>query len=211
MGKPNIKEICQLAPVVPVLVIDDLDTAAPLAKALVAGGLRALEITLRTPAALEAISLIADTVPAAVVGVGTLRTANDVTAALKAGAQFGVSPGLSRAVLDAADEVALPMLPGVATPSEAMVAADRGFELLKFFPAEANGGVPVLKAWGSALRELTFCPTGGVTAENAPTYLALDNVTAVGGTWIAPPKLIHAKNWLEIEERARFASQISIA
>jgi 2-dehydro-3-deoxyphosphogluconate aldolase/(4S)-4-hydroxy-2-oxoglutarate aldolase len=209
MNKMKIEEICQLAPVMPVLVIDDIATAVPLAEALVAGGLKALEITLRTPAALGAIRAMADAVPDAVVGVGTLRSADDVAASVDAGARFGVSPGLSHAILDAAEKASLPMLPGVATPSEAMAAAERGHKLLKFFPAEANGGVPVLKAWASPLSGVSFCPTGGVTAENAPSYLALDNVIIVGGTWIAPPKLIQAGNWAEIEERARLACQLA--
>jgi len=211
MYEMNIEEICQLTPVMPVLVIDDIATAVPLAEALVADGLKTLEITLRTPAALGAIRAIADAVPDAVVGVGTLRSADDVTASVDAGARFGVSPGLSHAILDAAERASLPMLPGVATPSEAITAAERGLKLLKFFPAKANGGIPVLKAWASALPDLTFCPTGGVTAENAPTYLALDNVTIVGGTWIAPPKLIQAREWAAIGERARLACQFTAA
>ncbi len=205
MGNLSIEDICRLAPVVPVLVIEDPDTAVPLAEALVAGGLRALEITLRTPAALGAIKAISNAVPDAVVGVGTLRSAGDVDDAVKAGARFAVSPGLSHAILNAAQAAALPMLPGVATPSEAMAAAERGFDLLKFFPAEANGGVSVLKAWASPLSGLEFCPTGGVTAENAIDYLSLPNVICVGGSWVAPHSAIQGRDWDRITELSREA------
>lgn len=204
----RIAEICRLAPVVPVLVIEDVAHAVPLAKALVGGGLRALEVTLRTPVALDAIRAMADAVPEAVVGVGTLRSAGDVEAAVSAGATFGVSPGLSPAILDAAEAAGLPMLPGVATPSEAMAAAERGLETLKFFPAEANGGVPVLSAWASPLAGLTFCPTGGIGARNAAAYLALPNVLCVGGSWVAPKDLMQRGDWAGIEALARDASRI---
>lgn len=205
MSDLSIEDVCRLAPVIPVLVIEDPDTAVPLAEALVAGGLRALEITLRTPAALGAIEAISNAVPDAVVGVGTLRSAGDVDDAVNAGARFAVSPGLSHAILDAARTAALPMLPGVATPSEAMAAAEHGFELLKFFPAEANGGVPVLKAWASPLSGLEFCPTGGVTAENAIDYLSLPNVICVGGSWVAPQSAIQSRDWDRITELSREA------
>ena len=202
----SIAEICRLAPVVPVLVIDDLDKAVPLAEALVAGGLRALEVTLRTPVALKAIRAIADAVPGAEIGVGTLRTADDVKASVDAGARFGVSPGFTDAVMDAADANKLPMLPGVATPSEAMAAADRGLEILKFFPAEANGGAPVLKAWASPLAGLQFCPTGGVSEKNAKDYLNLPNVICVGGSWVAPKDAIAAGDWDTITRISKAAS-----
>ncbi len=202
----TIAEVCGLAPVVPVLVVEDAAVAAPLARALADGGLRALEVTLRTPAALEALAAMAEAAPDAVVGAGTLRTPEDVRAAAAAGARFGVSPGFSHAVLDAAEAVGLPMLPGVATPSEAMAAAERGLELLKFFPAEANGGVPVLKAWASPLQGLRFCPTGGVGPLNAPDYLALPNVACVGGSWIAPPELVARGDWTAIAALAREAA-----
>lgn len=204
----KIAEICRLAPVVPVLIVDEVAHAAPLARALVAGGLRALEVTLRTPVALDAIRAMADAVPDAVVGVGTLRSAADVKAAAAAGARFGVSPGLSPAVLDAAAAVGLPMLPGVATPSEAMAAAERGLDTLKFFPAEANGGVPVLKAWASPLAGLTFCPTGGVGPGNAADYLALPNVVCVGGSWVAPADKVRGGDWAGIESLAKAAACI---
>ncbi len=198
MSVLNIEEVCRLAPVVPVLVIDDLEKAVPLAEALVAGGLRALEVTLRTPVALKAIRAIADAVPSAEIGVGTLRSADDVKASVDAGARFGVSPGFTDAVMDAADAANLPMLPGVATPSEAMAAADRGLTILKFFPAEANGGAPVLNAWASPIAGLKFCPTGGISEKNARDYLKLPNVVCVGGSWVAPKSAIAEGNWDEI-------------
>ncbi|MDF1733722.1 MAG: bifunctional 4-hydroxy-2-oxoglutarate aldolase/2-dehydro-3-deoxy-phosphogluconate aldolase [Minwuia sp.] len=204
----TIERICRLAPVVPVLIIDDLDSAVPLARALVAGGLRALEVTMRTPVALDAIRAMRDAVPEAVVGVGTLRTATDVDAAVAAGARFGVSPGLSVPVLDAADRAGLPMLPGVATPTEAMAAADRGLSVLKFFPAEANGGAQVLKAWASPLQGLSFCPTGGVSEKNAADYLALPNVICVGGSWVAPNDAITARDWSRITGLSKAAAHL---
>lgn len=208
MTAVTIEDVCRIAPVVPVLVIDDLEKAVPLAKALVAGGLRALEITLRTPVALDAIRMIADAVPDAVVGVGTLMSADDVTASVKAGARFGVSPGLSARILDAAEEAGMPMLPGVATPSEAMAAAERGLRILKFFPAEANGGAPVLKAWASPLADLRFCPTGGIVAATAPDYLALPNVICVGGSWVAPKQAVEQGDWSAITGLAAAASTL---
>ena len=165
---------------------------------------------MRTSAALGAIKAISEAVPDAVVGVGTLRRAGDVDDAVSAGARFGVSPGLSHAILDAAQAAALPMLPGVATPSEAMAAADRGFNLLKFFPAEANGGAPVLKAWASPLSGLEFCPTGGVTAKNAAEYLSLPNVICVGGSWIAPQSAIQSRDWDKITELSRDAAGLKV-
>ncbi len=208
MTAVTIEDVCRIAPVVPVLVIDDLEKAVPLAKALVAGGLRALEITLRTPVALDAIRMIADAVPDAVVGVGTLMSADDVTASVKAGARFGVSPGLSARILDAAEEAGMPMLPGVTTPSEAMAAAERGLRILKFFPAEANGGAPVLKAWASPLADLRFCPTGGIVAATAPDYLALPNVICVGGSWVAPKQAVEQGDWSAITGLAAAASTL---
>lgn len=210
MSTPSIADICQLAPVVPVLVIDDLDKAVPLAEALVAGGLRALEVTLRTPVALDAIRAMSDAVPEAVVGVGTLRTAEDVRASVEAGARFGVSPGFSPAILDAAESANLPMLPGVATPSEAMAAAERGLSILKFFPAEANGGAPVLRAWASPLSGLKFCPTGGVSESNAPDYLSLPNVICVGGSWVAPAGAIADGDWSTITQLSKEACKLKV-
>ena len=202
----KIAEICRLAPVIPVLVVEEAAHAAALARALAAGGLRALEVTLRTPAALDAIRAMADAAPEAVVGAGTLRTPADVRAAVAAGARFGVSPGLSAGVLDAAAEAGLPMLPGVATPSEAMAGAERGLEVLKFFPAEANGGAPVLRAWESPLAGLAFCPTGGIGLDNAREYLGLANVLCVGGSWIAPKSMVATGDWQGITRLARQAA-----
>lgn len=206
MTQMTTAQVCALAPVIPVLIVDDVAHAAPLAEALVAGGLPALEVTLRTPAALDVIRAMAD-VEGGVVGAGTLRTAADVKAAVAAGARFGVSPGLSPAVMDAAEDAGLPMLPGVATPSEAMAAADRGLEILKFFPAEANGGIPVLKAWASPLAGLKFCPTGGVGPGNVADYLALPNVVCVGGSWVAPTDRVRAGDWGAITELAEIAAK----
>jgi len=200
--------ICGLAPVVPVLVIDEAAIARPLAEALVAGGLPALEVTLRTPAALEAISEMA-AVPGGVVGAGTLLTPADVDAALKAGAVFGVSPGVTDRLLDACEAAGLPLLPGAATATEAMALLERGYVTQKFFPAEASGGVPALKAIGAPIPQVKFCPTGGVSPENAPAYLALNNTICVGGSWVAPKALIDAGDWAGITELARAAAALT--
>ena len=208
MTQLTTADVCALAPVIPVLIVDDVAHAAPLARALVAGGLTALEVTLRTPVALDTIRVMADAAPEAVMGAGTLLTPDDVNAAVQAGARFGVSPGFSPAVLDAADAAGLPMLPGVATPSEAMAAAERGLNILKFFPAEANGGAPVLKAWASPLAGLSFCPTGGVGPDNATDYLSLKNVVCVGGSWVAPNALVQQGAWDQITDLARAAAAL---
>ncbi|MGD9294665.1 MAG: bifunctional 4-hydroxy-2-oxoglutarate aldolase/2-dehydro-3-deoxy-phosphogluconate aldolase [Roseobacter sp.] len=201
------REICALAPIVPVLVVKDAATARPLAEALVAGGLPALEVTLRTPAALDAIAAMAE-VPGGVVGAGTLVTPDDVRAAKAAGAQFGVSPGATDALIAACEEAALPLLAGAATATEAMRLLERGYDMLKFFPAEASGGAPALKAIGAPLPQISFCPTGGVSPENAESYLKLPNVLCAGGSWVAPPALIDAGDWAGIESLARAASQL---
>ncbi|WP_210526749.1 bifunctional 4-hydroxy-2-oxoglutarate aldolase/2-dehydro-3-deoxy-phosphogluconate aldolase [Rubellimicrobium arenae] len=199
--------VCALAPVVPVLVIDDAAHAASLAQALVAGGLPALEVTLRTPAALEAIREMAK-VPGGVVGAGTLLTEKDVEAAKEAGATFGVSPGATRRLMDACEANDLPLLPGAATPSEAMALLERGYTVQKFFPAEANGGVPTLKAWGAPIPQVQFCPTGGVSLSNALTYLALSNVICVGGSWVAPAAMVRAGDWAGISKLAAEAAAL---
>lgn len=201
------REICQLAPIVPVLVVNDLSKARPLAEALVAGGLPALEVTLRTPAALEVIREMSQ-VKGGVVGAGTLITPADVTAAVEAGAQFGVSPGATDALLAACEEAGLPLLPGAATASEAMRLLARGYDMMKFFPAEASGGAPALKAIGAPLPQISFCPTGGVSAQNAENYLSLPNVICAGGSWVAPADLVQANDWDAITELARSASQL---
>jgi 2-dehydro-3-deoxyphosphogluconate aldolase/(4S)-4-hydroxy-2-oxoglutarate aldolase len=199
--------VCALAPVIPVLVIDDASHAADLARALVAGGRPALEVTLRTPAALEAIREMAQ-VQGGVVGAGTLLSERDVEAAKEAGATFGVSPGFTRRLLDAAESNDLPMLPGAATPSEAMYLLQRGYAVQKFFPAEGNGGVPVLKAWGGPLPHVRFCPTGGVSLQNARDYLALANVVCVGGSWVAPAGLVRMGDWAGISRLAAEAAAL---
>lgn len=199
------REICELAPVVPVLVIDDVGTAEPLARALVAGGLPALEVTLRTPAALEAIRVMAD-VPGSVVGAGTLITPGDVRSAVAAGARFGVSPGVTDTLIAACEAEGLPLLPGAATASEAMRLLEAGYDMLKFFPAEASGGAPALKAIGAPLPQVSFCPTGGVSPENVRGYLALPNVVCAGGSWVAPRDKVRSGDWDAIEALARAAS-----
>jgi 2-dehydro-3-deoxyphosphogluconate aldolase/(4S)-4-hydroxy-2-oxoglutarate aldolase len=202
------REICLLAPVVPVLVIHDVAHARPLAQALVAGGLPALEVTLRTPVALEAIAEMAQ-VAGGVVGAGTLLTPADVQAAKAAGAKFGVSPGATDILLDACESADLPLLPGAATSSEVMRLLERGYSVQKFFPAEANGGAPALKSIGGPLPQVSFCPTGGVSLTNAPNYLSLSNTLCVGGSWVAPQNLIDAGDWDAITELARQAAALA--
>ena len=199
------REICALAPVVPVLVVHDVAHARPLAAALVAGGLPALEVTLRTPVALDVIREMAQ-VQGGVVGAGTLVTPEDVRAARAAGAQFGVSPGATDELLSACEAEDLPLLPGAATASEAMRLLARGYDMLKFFPAEASGGVPALKAIAGPLPQITFCPTGGVTQAGAADYLSLPNVFCVGGSWVAPGDLVAKGDWDGIETLARTAA-----
>ncbi|UWR38396.1 bifunctional 4-hydroxy-2-oxoglutarate aldolase/2-dehydro-3-deoxy-phosphogluconate aldolase [Sulfitobacter sp. W074] len=203
------REICFLAPIIPVLVVEDAAQATGLAEALVAGGLPALEVTLRTPAALEAIRAMSK-VPGSHVGAGTLITPADVRAAKQAGATFGVSPGATDALLAACEEENLPLLPGAATASEAMRLLARGYDMLKFFPAEASGGAPALKAISAPLPQINFCPTGGVTAENAESYLKLSNVVCAGGSWVAPQGLVSAGRWSEVEALARAASKLNL-
>ena len=201
------REICALAPIVPVLVVNDVSHAKPLAAALVAGGLPALEVTLRTPAALEVIREMSR-VPGGIVGAGTLITPEDVRAAKAAGATFGVSPGATEVLLAACEAEDLPLLAGAATASEAMWLLERGYDMLKFFPAEASGGAPALKAIGAPLPQISFCPTGGVSPENASTYLSLPNVICAGGSWVAPAALVEQGKWDEIEGLARDASML---
>lgn len=201
------RQVCELAPVVPVLVIDDAAKAEGLAKALIAGGLPALEVTLRTPAALEAIAEMAK-VPGGVVGAGTLLTAEDVEAAKRAGAVFGVSPGATDRLLDACEANDLPLLPGAATSTEVMRLLERGYTMQKFFPAEANGGAKALKAIGAPLPKVKFCPTGGITLENAHDYLSLANTICVGGSWVAPANLVRAGDWAAITALAAEASML---
>ncbi|HWL29935.1 MAG TPA: bifunctional 4-hydroxy-2-oxoglutarate aldolase/2-dehydro-3-deoxy-phosphogluconate aldolase [Burkholderiaceae bacterium] len=205
----NALELLQQSPVMPVIVINDLDTAADLARALVAGGVRSLEITLRSDFALQAIALISAEVPDALVGVGTVRSAKQLEEAIEAGARFGVSPGLTSDIARAARESGLPFLPGVATPSEAMYAADAGFTVQKLFPASAVGGVPLLKALYGPLPDIMFCPTGGINASNARDYLDLPNVACVGGSWLTPEAAVSATDWGAITALARQACELA--
>jgi len=200
-------ELCRMAPVIPVLVIEDVAVARPLAEALVAGGLPVLEVTLRTRAALEVIAEMAK-VPGAVVGAGTVLTKADVEAAKAAGAQFAVSPGATDLLCAACEEAGLPLLPGAATATEAMKLLERGYTTVKFFPAETSGGAPALKALGGPLPQITFCPTGGIGPNNAADYLALPNTHCVGGSWVAPADKIKAGDWEGITALAKAAAQL---
>lgn len=193
------------APVIPVIVLDDPELAAPLARALLAGGIRMLEVTLRTPRALDCIAAIARDVPEAIVGAGTLRCAADASAARRAGARFGVSPGFTPAIGRACEELALPLVPGVATSSEILAATEAGFRALKFFPAMQAGGMALLKAWQGPFGDIVFCPTGGIHAGNAADFLALDNVACVGGSWLVPADALAARDWPRITALAREA------
>jgi 2-dehydro-3-deoxyphosphogluconate aldolase / (4S)-4-hydroxy-2-oxoglutarate aldolase len=207
----NIREIVGLAPVIPVLTITDLEHAVPLARALCAGGLKVLEITLRTPAALAAIEAMRKAVPEAVVGVGTLTRAVDFAAADRAGAQFGVSPGLTPELAAASRGARFPLLPGVMTPTELITARHAGFSVLKLFPAEQAGGIGMLRALGAPFPDVLFCPTGGITRATAPEYLALSNVVCVGGSWVAPGAMLAAGDWRGIETLARDAASLKRA
>ncbi|SNX58074.1 2-keto-3-deoxy-phosphogluconate aldolase [Streptomyces sp. TLI_55] len=195
-----------LAPVVPVVVIEEASDAVPLARALVAGGLPAIEVTLRTPAALEAIRAIADGVPDAVVGAGTVVTPDQVTECVRAGARFLVSPGWTDVLLDAMRASGVPFLPGVSTASEVVALLERGVREMKFFPAQAAGGTAYLKSLAGPLPQARFCPTGGIGPANAPDYLSLPNVGCVGGTWMLPADAIAARDWARVEELAREAA-----
>ncbi|MEL6643866.1 MAG: bifunctional 4-hydroxy-2-oxoglutarate aldolase/2-dehydro-3-deoxy-phosphogluconate aldolase [Pseudomonadota bacterium] len=200
-------EICNAAPVIPVLVLDDAGAAADLAMALVAGGLPVLEVTLRTPAALEVIAAMS-AVAGGIVGAGTLLTPEDVRAAKAAGATFGVSPGATDRLLDACEAECLPLLPGAATATEVMALLERGYTTQKFFPAEASGGAPALKAIAAPLPQVTFCPTGGINLAKAPAYLAASNVRCVGGSWVAPAEKVAAGDWAGIEALAAEAAAL---
>ena len=201
------RKVCELAPVVPVLVVDDAAIAGALAQALITGGLPALEVTLRTPAALDVIREMAK-VEGGVVGAGTLLTEQDVINAKEAGATFGVSPGATDRLLDACEANDLPLLPGAATSTEAMRLLERGYTVQKFFPAEANGGAPALKGIGSPLPQIKFCPTGGVSLSNANDYLSLSNTLCVGGSWVAPKDKIAAQDWAGITALAAEAAAL---
>src|SRR5688572_19193666 len=205
-----LRQTLSLAPVIPVIVLDDVAAARPLAEALVAGGLPVLEVTLRTPHALQIIEIMAK-VSGAVVGSGTVRSPLQMGHSVDAGCQFMVSPGASPRLLEAAEEHAIPLLPGIGTPTEAMTASEHGYSFLKFFPAEALGGVKVLKAYASPLPDITFCPTGGIDMAKAKEYLALPNVICVGGSWIMPADAIANRDWKRIEALAREAAALKKA
>jgi len=199
------KDVLNTSPVMPVMVIQNLDDAVPLAKALVAGGVRVLEITLRTPVALEAIRLISQEVKDAVVGVGTITTPEQLKAAEEAGAVFAISPGLTPTLLAAAKQSSIALIPGIASISELMLGMEYGLDHFKFFPAEAAGGIPMLKAIAGPIPQVTFCPTGGISPENYQAYLSLSNIACVGGSWLAPADVVKAKDWAKVTELAKHA------
>ena len=201
-------DVLELSPVLPVVVVDDAADAVPLAKALVAGGIRAIELTLRTPVGLAAIERVAAEVPDIVVGAGTVVTAEQAKQAVDAGSAFLVTPGCTDRLLEAVSGTGLPFLPGVSTVSEAMRVAEHGITALKFFPAEASGGVAYLKALGGPLPQLRFCPTGGISIENAPKYLALSTVGCVGGSWLTPADAVASGDFGRIEQLAREAAAL---
>ncbi len=204
----SIRDLLALAPVIPVLTIEKLDHAVPLARALCAGGLRVLEVTLRTPAGLPSIEAIRKAVPDAVVGVGTLAKPEDFVLAGAAGAQFGVSPGLTEALAHAAKSATFPLLPGIMTPSELIAGLGWGFDTFKLFPAQQAGGIGMLKALGAPFPEVMFCPTGGISRATAPEFLALKNVACVGGSWVAPADSLLKGDWAAIESLARDAAAL---
>ncbi len=197
------------APVIPVIVLNDVNHAVPMARALVAGGIRMLEVTLRTPVALQCIERIAKEVPEAVVGAGTVRTPAEAQAAARAGARFAVSPGFTKSVGQACRDLGLPLLPGVATGSEIMMAQEAGYTELKFFPAMQAGGPAMLKAWSGPFFDVKFCPTGGVSVNNAKEFLSLPNVVCVGGSWLVPSDALASGDWSRITELAAQTSSLA--
>lgn len=202
------EEVLRLSPVMPVVVVEDVDAAEHLARALLAGGIRTIEVTLRTPAALDAIARISHAVPEMIVGAGTVLSAGDLDAAVNAGARYALSPGGTPKLMKAARKRPIPFIPGVATASEIMRGLDLGYTCFKFFPAEQLGGAAAIKAQAGPLPAARFCPTGGVTLDKARAYLALDNVLCVGGSWMAPPDKIKAGDWSGIEALAREAAAL---
>ncbi|MCV2361082.1 bifunctional 4-hydroxy-2-oxoglutarate aldolase/2-dehydro-3-deoxy-phosphogluconate aldolase [Paucibacter sp. TC2R-5] len=208
MSITNTLSLASFGPVIPVIVIQRLEDAVPLAQALVAGGVRVLEVTLRTACALQAMEAMARAVPEAIVGAGTLRTVEDVRAARNAGCQFGVSPGFTDAIGAACTEQGLPLLPGVSTASEVMQANAAGYNFLKLFPAVAVGGINLLKALGGPFPDVAFCPTGGITLETAPQFLSLPNVKVCGGSWLTPQDAVDAGDWARITKLALEAASI---
>ena len=204
----NVLELMRAGPVIPVIVIDDLKQAVPLARALVAGGVRVLEVTLRTSAGLAAIEAIARDVPDAIVGVGTVTQAHEFRQSIDAGARFAVTPGLTPALIEAARGLTVPLLPGVMTPADVIGAKAAGYSQLKLFPAQQAGGIGMLKALAGPFPDVTFCPTGGVTAATAPDFLALSNVACVGGSWLTPKEAMVAADWTRITALAREAAAL---
>jgi 2-dehydro-3-deoxyphosphogluconate aldolase / (4S)-4-hydroxy-2-oxoglutarate aldolase len=204
----QIRDVLALAPVIPVLTVEKLEHAAPLAKALFAGGLTVLEITLRTPAALKVIEAMRVAVPDAVIGAGTLVRPADFKRAADVGAQFAVTPGLTPQLAEAAQTVGYPLLPGIISPSEILQALHFGYDTLKFFPAQPAGGIPMLQSFAGPFANVAFCPTGGITRESAPSFLKLRNVLCVGGSWIAPNALVEKGDWAGIEALARAAAAL---
>jgi 2-dehydro-3-deoxyphosphogluconate aldolase/(4S)-4-hydroxy-2-oxoglutarate aldolase len=199
----NSLELATHGPVIPVIVLHQVDDAVPVAQALLNGGVRVLEVTMRTPVALRCIEAIARAVPQAIVGAGTVRSAADARAALAAGARFAVSPGYTAALGGACREIGLPLLPGVATASELMAAQDAGHDFVKFFPASAAGGIPLLKALSGPFPDVNFCPTGGITPQNARDYLSLPQVKVCGGSWLTPQDAVQARDWTRITRLAQ--------
>jgi 2-dehydro-3-deoxyphosphogluconate aldolase/(4S)-4-hydroxy-2-oxoglutarate aldolase len=208
MAVNNALELASFGPVIPVIVLQRVQDAVPMAQALVAGGVRVLEVTLRTPVALECMELIAREVPEAIVGAGTVRSVHDARAARDAGCQFAVTPGYVSEISLECREIGLPLLPGVSTASEVMMANADGLNFLKFFPATAAGGIPMLKALGGPFTDVVFCPTGGLTPQNAPDFLALPNVKVCGGSWLTPADAVAAGDWGRITQLAREAQAL---
>jgi 2-dehydro-3-deoxyphosphogluconate aldolase/(4S)-4-hydroxy-2-oxoglutarate aldolase len=204
----GVLQLMRTGPVIPVIVIEKLEHAVPLARALVAGGVRVLEVTLRTAVALDAVEAIARQVDGAIVGVGTITRAEDFARSMEAGARFGVSPGLTPALVEAAKASALPLLPGAMTPSDVIAARAAGFTELKLFPAQQAGGIGMLKALAGPFPGVTFCPTGGITAATAAEFLALPNVACVGGSWLTPRDAVEAGDWAHITALARQAAAL---
>lgn len=199
--------VLKAGPVVPVIVINNLAHAVPLAKALLAGGIKVLEITLRTSVAIEAIQMICEEVPEAIVGAGTVTTRDDLQKVAQAGAVFAISPGLTPSLLDAANNGPIALIPGVSTASELMLGMEYGYEEFKFFPAEAAGGIRMLKSIGGPFPQITFCPTGGISPENYKEYLTLENVACVGGSWLAPAHTLEQGDWQKITDMASMISK----
>jgi len=203
--KYSPEEICAAGPVVPVLVINDVEKAVPLAKALMEGGIKVLEVTLRTPAAIDVIKRIAEEVPDSLIGAGTVTNAQQLKAVVEAGAKFAISPGMTADLLKAGMDAEIPLIPGISSTSDLMKGKDAGYTHMKFFPAEASGGVKAIKSISGPFPDVTFCPTGGIGPNNYNDYLALNNVKCVGGSWLAPDDAIEAGDWARITQLAKEA------